>query len=250
MVEPTVTTFHRPLAPTPAPAYVSAAEQDLMGADRYQHGLLRRTGIRRRHVGAGYPAHRVPQHVERLLGHDGGDRRSPPQLLRALLDDHRAPRLGDPRADRHGGAESDERHIGAFAEHRGLAEWDDVLAIGHVALDRVQRPGLEHDHRIVVQDRRGHLALELRGRGRHGDLDARRRHHPALGGVTVLAAESAAATGRALDHKRRAELAAGAVPHGGDLVDDEVPAHGKEGPPRSGPAPQRPAPNQQRSLRR
>ena len=48
----------------------------------------------------------------------------------------------------------------------GRAEGVDDLAVGHLALGRVQALVLEEEHRVVVADRRGHQADDVLRRRR------------------------------------------------------------------------------------
>ena len=93
--------------------------------------------------------------------------------------------------------------VPAPADH-GVAELDDVLALGHVALHSVERLVLEDEDGVVRADRRSEQALGVGRRRRHDDADARRVHEVGLGALAVLGPEAAAARCRA-HHERQVE---------------------------------------------
>ena len=51
-------------------------------------------------------------------------------------------------------AERDDRDVASLAPHRRLAERDDVLALGHLAVLERQQVVVEEDDGVVVADRR------------------------------------------------------------------------------------------------
>ena len=126
-----------------------------------------------------------------------------------------------------GECDMDHRAVGedgqrlAFADDRGLAQRHGVMAFGNfarrmlgpglhravvVAVERavVDALGLEEDHRVGVLDRGDQQALGIvRGRG-DDDLQAGDMGEQAFRRLAVrLAAEDAAAIGRADDHRHR-----------------------------------------------
>src|SRR5438309_58293 len=149
-------------------------------------GALQVPGIGHRRVGAGDALDRRVEVVERLLGDEGGDLRPHPGEARARLDHDRAvglphradDRLGVHRAqgsridhlDRqtlrvqlggdlhravHHAHIGDDRHVPSLPAHDRLAEGNrEVWVVGNLALDRVERLGLDEDHRVIVADRR------------------------------------------------------------------------------------------------
>jgi hypothetical protein len=97
----------------------------------------------------------------------------------------------------------DDRHVAAPAQHARLAEFVDVLAVGHLALHRIERLLLEEQHRVGVAHRRGEQALHVGGKGGRDDLEPGHRHRPVLDALRVLRAEArAAAVGRADDERK------------------------------------------------
>jgi hypothetical protein len=127
---------------------------------------------------------------------------------------------------------ADEGDVAARSLDVGLADRNDVITLGHLALQVVEHLPLEHDHRIVVAN--GALEETLgvgRRRGRH-DLEAGDVRVPALERLGVLRPELQRRAPRPAEHDRHRELAARHVAHLGGGVDDlvdgqqgEVPGH-------------------------
>ena len=72
-------------------------------------------------------------------------------------------------------ARGDDRHVAALAPDRGLAERDEVLAVGHLAVLEREQVVVQVDDRVVVADRRRHQALGVGGRRRHRRPSGRAR---------------------------------------------------------------------------
>ena len=84
---------------------------------------------------------------------------------------------GSQRAMHHQG-ECHDGTVLAPAQHPRLAQFIDMFAVGHFALERVQRFLLEHQHRVIAAHRRGNQALDVGGKRRRHDLDAGNHHCP------------------------------------------------------------------------
>ena len=102
------------------------------------------------------------------------------------------------------------------------------LAVGHLALGRIERLVLEEDHGIGVahrgREQPDHVA---RGRGRH-HLEAGDHHRPVLDALGVLRAEARAGAVRRAHHQRAFELAVRHVAALGEFVGDIVEADREE----------------------
>ena len=99
---------------------------------------------------------------------------------------------------------------------------------GIVELHRIDRLVLEEHHRVGVAHRGREQADRVHGSRRRDDLDAGDHHRPVLDALGVLCAEAGPATVGGADDERERHLAIGHVPALGDLVGDDVPAHGEE----------------------
>ena len=167
-----------------------------------------------------------------------GDRRLVERPQRAQVDDLRRDAfllgelLGGLERDGHGLGVADQSYVLAGPLDVGLADRHDVLALGHLPLDVVQHLALEHDHGVVVADRRLEQAFGVGGRGRRHDLEAGDMTQPALPRLRVLRPELEGRPVRAPEHDRDRELPARLVQDLGrrvhDLVerqDREVPRH-------------------------
>ena len=120
----------------------------------------------------------------------------------------------------------------ALALEVGLAERDEVLLVGHLALGVVEHLALEHADRVVVADRALEQPLRVVRRAGRDDLEAGDVREPALPRLRVLRGELQRGAVRAAEHDRHLVLAARHVEHlrGGvhDLVEREqreVPGH-------------------------
>ena len=82
----------------------------------------------------------------------------------------------------------DDRDVRALAVDARLAERDRLELLGHLALDRVERPVLEEDDRVVVVDRRPEEAADVLGRRREDDLEPGHVDEPRLELLRVLRA--------------------------------------------------------------
>src|SRR6267143_1404186 len=125
-----------------------------------------------------------------------------------------------------------QRHVAALALDVGAPDRDDVLTVGHLALEVVQHFAFEHDHRVVVADGRFEQALRVGGRRRGDDLQPGDMGEPALPCLRVLGRELQRRPIGAAEDDRQRDLAARHVQHLGggihDLVEceqGEVPGH-------------------------
>ena len=117
-----------------------------------------------------------------------------------------------------------------LARDAGLAELDDVLALGNrAARGAVDELRLEHDDRVGIADRGREQTLRVGRRRGHGDLHAGRVDVVRLRRVVVeLGCAHAAAVGHAHD-EREAHPAAGAPAVPADVRDQLVEARIREG---------------------
>ena len=115
-----------------------------------------------------------------------------------------------------------ERAVRTRAPHGRVAERDQVLALGHMALAAEHALALEEEHGVVVADRGLHQALRIGGARRDHDLDAGDIRVEAFDAPAVGRAELAAGAVVAAEHDRAAELAAGHVEHLRSVVQDRV----------------------------
>ena len=180
--------------------------------------------------------------IERTVGDHGGDLRRHPVALVPLVDDDRAPRLLGGAHDRvlvereivrgsitsaempslleqlrgrerdpHHRARRHDRHVLADALDVGDAERDQVLAVGHLALDRVVHLVLDEDDGVVVTDRRLQQSLRVGRRRGQDDLQARHVRDPRLQRLAVLRGRAPGRAERRPQRQRHLQLPAGHV---------------------------------------
>ena len=119
-------------------------------------------------------------------------------------------------------AVADEGDVGAGALDVGLADGDEVVALGDLALVAVEHLMLDEDDRVVGPDRALEQALGVgRGPG-HDDGQAGDVGEDGFRPVRVGGREAARHARGAAEHDRDGELAARHVPHVGGVVDDLV----------------------------
>ena len=87
-------------------------------------------------------------------------------------------------------ARGDDRHVAALAPDRGLAERNEVLAVGHLAVLEREQVVVQVDDGVVVTDRGRHQPLGIGGGRRHHDLQARHAHEERADRAGVLARPS------------------------------------------------------------
>ena len=163
------------------------------------------------------------------LADRGEDRVEVERAQRARVDDLGldavllAQRLRRARGGQRHARDADDRHVGALAADRGLAEaHGEVLVVGHLAALAVEVLVLDEDDRVVVADRGLQQPLGV-GRGRrHGDEQAGHVEVERLPGVRVRRAELVAGALRHAHHQRHLDLAAEHVADRRRVVDDLV----------------------------
>src|SRR5581483_11872907 len=201
--------------------------------DLRHDGLLEVLRVRDRRLEAGETARRRVEVVERVLRDHRGNLRAvagaPHRFVqhehavrladrrehRILVERHQAAQIDDLGLDAVGGEllrrlqreedvarPRDDRQRVARLLHVRLAERNEMLPDGDLALRPVQQLVLEEDHGVVVADGRGEQPLRVGGRRRHDDLQAGDVREPRLERLRVLrGVATAGAALRAHDHR-------------------------------------------------
>ena len=114
----------------------------------------------------------------------------------------------------------DDGDVFALAVQPADPELERLDLLRHLALDRVEQPVLEEEHRVVVVDRAPEQVACVDRRGRERDLQTGHVDEPRLELLRVLCSGRPARTTLGPDRQRDLELAAGHVPVLGGLVHD------------------------------
>jgi hypothetical protein len=127
---------------------------------------------------------------------------------------------------------TDDGHVTARPLDVGLAQRNDVLPFGNLALHVVEHLALDEDDRIVVSDGALEEALGVGRCRRHDDLETGDVGVIALEGLRVLRGELQRRAARAAKDRRHSHLSVRHVPHLGGVVHElvdgeerEVPGH-------------------------
>src|SRR5258707_3259285 len=228
--------------------------------NRWHDRVLELVGGGQRNVGRRDPDDRSLELAENLLLDDRGDLGAPAAQPRVFLDGEDAPgarRFGEqrPRIERHErahvdhrrgnsvlrgerlrrlerprhhGRERDQGGVPACAQHFGLPQGLDVLAVGNLALVREQALVLEEDDGIRIAYRRGEESFRIGRRGGCDDLESGNSHRPVLHALRVLRAEARTRAVCRADDERNRDLPVAHVAGLGDFVGDVIPAASEE----------------------
>ncbi len=120
-------------------------------------------------------------------------------------------------------AVADKGQVVARALDVRLADWDEEVALGHLALDRpVQLLVFQEQHRVGAAQGGAEQARGVVGRARRDDVQARHVAEKGLDRLGMIQRAADAAPVRRPNHHRHAELPVRAVAHLGRFVDDLV----------------------------
>ena len=120
------------------------------------------------------------------------ERIDPPQIDQIDLDATLGELADSLEAVVHRAAPADDGHIATLAQPPGAAEMLDLGVQAHAARLRIQRPGLEHDHRIVACDPRPEHLVASSGQAGIAHPDARDVREDRLDALRVLRARARA----------------------------------------------------------
>src|SRR5882762_10515691 len=234
---------------------------DLLG--RCLRSALEKLVVGHGHVSLGHALHRRIEIIERVPLNEIDHLRADPDVRPPFLDDDRAVGLfhrfqngrfvqGPERpqvehfrrdvllrelirrflGDGQGLGVTHERHVAALTLDFRLADRDDMLAVGHVALQVVEHFAFEHDDGIVVADRGLEESFGVGRRCGRNDLEAGNVGEPALPRLGVLRPELECGATRAPEHDGDPNLPTRHVQHLCRGIDDlvqreqrEIPGH-------------------------
>ena len=163
-----------------------------------------------------------PGLVDRLEDRLRVERRERARVDHLRLDPLRGQLLGCTERAIDRPARGDDRHVAALAPDRGLAEGNEVLAVGHLSVLEREQIVVQVDDGVVVADRGRHQPLGVGGGRRHHDLEAGNAHEERADRAGVLAGPAGGEAEARLEHERHLHLAAAHRAEAGRLVDHLV----------------------------